>query len=373
MKNIKILNKYSNNIYIAMLAVAFIVGFPFFALADDYIYGGDTGDYYYGNDTSNYNYGGDMVDNYYGSDAGDYIYGGDTGDYVYGSDVSSYDYGGDIGNYIYGGDTVDSIYGGDAGDYVYGGDTENYVYGGDTGGYLYGGDTTDIYRTTITSGGYGGGYYGGGYGYGYGGYGGVYSGGYYGSYHPRTVNSGGYYGGNSYYYPTAYVQPTYYSAPIQPTYYAQTTVPNQVLSYTATNPNLASVYLSEVPYTGFEDYSRTIIFISVLLSWSALLAYIFLRRKIKSENKFANAYVVSADEKEIENNFVYPNLMSQANSDNSDINKVEEYARLNKVLLSSDASIKLVKLSRLGKTKANDFIKGVATGEWVAVGESQIG
>ena len=45
---------------------------------------------------------------------------------------------------------------------------------------------------------------------------------------------------------------------------------------------------------------------------------------------------------------------------------------MNKVLLSGDASAKIVKLSRLGQINASEYIRSVATGEWVAIGESQI-
>ena len=69
---------------------------------------------------------------------------------------------------------------------------------------------------------------------------------------------------------------------------------------------------------------------------------------------------------------ILSNFIDKVFSDKSDISKVEEYARANKVLLSSDASVKIVKLSRLGKINAAEYIKSVATGEWVAIGEKQI-
>ncbi|MFH1607418.1 MAG: hypothetical protein ABIC91_08780, partial [Nanoarchaeota archaeon] len=164
------------------------------------------------------------------------------------------------------------------------------------------------------------------------------------------VTSGSYTGGNHYVPPTS----TYY--------------PNQVLAYTDTNSNLDSVYLSDIPSTGFADYYGTLIFISILISWSAILAYIFLKRKIKSETMPAVAYI----NKTKINDSVNSNVANQIVSDNTDISKVEEYARMNKVLLSSDASIKLVKLFRLGKINVSDYIRSVATREWIAIGENQI-
>ena len=184
-----------------------------------------------------------------------------------------------------------------------------------------------------------------------------------------TLYSGNFYdGGNSsyntpqqtYYYPQA----TYYSQPTQ-------TMPNQVLAFTDTNPSLSSVYLSDIPNTGFSDYYGILLFISILVSWSAVLAYVFLKRKIKSQTVLVEVVINSDREK----NNLHPfdsGLVKQNYSDKSDINEVEQYARMNKVLLSSDASIKLVKLARLGKINASEYIKSIAKGEWTAIGESQI-
>ena len=180
-----------------------------------------------------------------------------------------------------------------------------------------------------------------------------------------TVTTGSFNGGsNPYYY---YTQPT-------PTYYTQpTTVPNQVLAYTDTNPNpgLDSVYLSDVPYTGLNDYLPIIGFISALLIWSSVLAYMFLKRKMEGEVVFAKANAKIADLKKV-SDVSTSTLMEKIEADNSDISKVEEYARLNKVLLSSDALAKIVRLSRLGRINASDYIRSVSTGEWVAIGENQI-
>ena len=144
------------------------------------------------------------------------------------------------------------------------------------------------------------------------------------------------------------------------------------MAYTDTNPSLSSVYLSDVPYTGLTDSLPVIIFISSIVLWSAILAYVFLKRKISSETVFANGYVKKNKTQNKTNDSKVSAFMNQNASDSSDISKVEEYARANKVLLSSDASVKIVKLSRLGKINAAEYIKSVATGEWVAIGEKQI-
>jgi len=58
--------------------------------------------------------------------------------------------------------------------------------------------------------------------------------------------------------------------------------------------------------------------------------------------------------------------------DNKALMDIEDYARMNKIILSSSATEKILKLSRLGKAKANEVIKSLSTGEWVAVGEEEI-
>lgn len=186
-----------------------------------------------------------------------------------------------------------------------------------------------------------------------------------------------------YYYqsnPTpSYVEPVnyyYYNQPVndvQPTYtYAQPTlVSNQVLAYTDTSPSLDSIYLSDIPSTGFDDYYGIIIFISMLVSWSAIISYIVLKRKIQSQMVLKEVCVDANKAIQTEKS-VSENLLNNITSDSSDINKVEEYARMNKVLLSSDASIKIVKLARNKQINASEYIRSVATGEWIAIGEALV-
>ncbi len=146
---------------------------------------------------------------------------------------------------------------------------------------------------------------------------------------------------------------------------------NQVLAFTDTNPDLQSVYLSDVPYTGAGDVARVTLFILALVLWSALMAYVFLKRKYNLDLQTVLASVVK---------FEIPNtdtkiqnaLSNQVTSDTSEISFIEEYARMKKVILSTDASIKLVKLQRLGTASAIAIIDKLATSEWTAVGENDL-
>ncbi len=148
-----------------------------------------------------------------------------------------------------------------------------------------------------------------------------------------------------------------------PTYTTPTTN-NQVLSYNDTNTNLSSVYLSSVPYTGFDDVTSSILFISILLLWSAMLAYMFLKNKSASEVLATeNVSSISANSEKVK---------TKISNEGNELKQIEDYARLNKVLLSSDASIKIFKLSKLGKINASETIKKMSGTDWTAVGENDL-
>lgn len=181
------------------------------------------------------------------------------------------------------------------------------------------------------------------------------------------VNSGGYnYYGSNYVLPANYyVQPVSNIGSVDSIGLTSEVVPNQVLAYTDTNPNVSSVYLSDVPNTGISDYSKTILFILGLILWSVLIAYLV----IKKTQTQISVEVVQTQSKAKQINPATINLLDKNNSDQSDIRKVEQYARMKKVLLSSDALTKIVKLSRLGRINTSEYIRNLSTGDWVAIGE----
>ena len=281
-------------------------------------------------------------------------------------------------NSVYGNSAdVNSVYGNSADvNSVYGNSADvNSVYGNSADINTTYGNSADVnttYGNTNTYSNYSGGYAYGGSGY----Y----------SYYPWTNYYG--YGTRTYGQPVKYGQTTtytfpqtqyvagtsYYGYPSSSYYYSEPTpAQNQVLSYTDTSPKLDSVYLSDVPYTGLADSLPLIIFISSLVLWSGILAYVFLKRKITSQSVFAKAYISESQiQNETPDNSVTSSLMDQIATDKADISKVEEYARMNKVLLSSDAVEKIVKLARFGKINASQCIKSFAKGEWLAIGEKDI-
>ena len=149
---------------------------------------------------------------------------------------------------------------------------------------------------------------------------------------------------------------------------------NQVLSYTQTTntvmPLAASVYLSDVPYTGAGDNVRIILFITTLMLWSLFISYYLLKRK----NNFTQEVVVAESKKEQSNDSfkVQNDFVQTIELDNKAITDIEDYARMNKILLSSSATEKILKLSRLGRINASDLIKSLSTGEWIAVSDDNI-
>ena len=155
------------------------------------------------------------------------------------------------------------------------------------------------------------------------------------------------------------------------TCYADVEDDNQVLSYVQTSnvmPLVSSVYLSDIPYTGAGDNIKIVLFATALALWSMLLAYYFLKKKINT-NETVPEIVNDSDSFsfEIKNTFE-----ERKEFENKAIQDIEDYARMNKVILSSSASEKILKLSILGKVKANEIIKGLSTGDWTAVSEEDI-
>ncbi|MFA5652206.1 MAG: hypothetical protein WC933_02475 [Candidatus Paceibacterota bacterium] len=155
---------------------------------------------------------------------------------------------------------------------------------------------------------------------------------------------------------SVYVAP---SAIINSTYYYPTQ--NQVLAYTDTNVNLDSVYLSDVPATGLEDIIKPILFALVLILWSAFLAFMFLKNKTDAE--------MLVPEKISKDTEVVKVKMSK---DEKDIKQIEDYARNYKVLLSSEASVSLLKLSKLEKINVSEIIQKMAEIDWIAIGEKDL-
>lgn len=306
----------------------------------------------------------------------------DTGSYdTTGYDTGSYDTTGyDTGSYDTAGYDTGSNYGG----------TETYGNGYEAGevSYTYPDGTTyysgsDYAPTYYTSGGYtvysggsnsGTSYYSYPYSYGSGStvvYSGSASGGTpsastsYTSYSPTTVYSGSASGGTS--SGTTYYYPTTGSTVSSGTYTADNSVPNQVLAYSDTkDPQLSSVYLSDVPYTGAGDVVRIISFVLSLILWSMFVTFMILRRRTKVAVAEAKTEIETPSEISNES------FISSLDSDSRDIALVESSARENRILLSTDAAAKLVKLERLGKAKFTDILKKASASEWTAIGEKDL-
>lgn len=136
-------------------------------------------------------------------------------------------------------------------------------------------------------------------------------------------------------------------------------IQNQVLAYTDTNPDLTAVYLSDVPYTGLEDIFKSILFISILLIWSGLLSYMFLKR-----NKIQEVYIKSEETSKKQDSFV--------SEDEAGLNQISEYAKMYKIILSSDALVKIFKLAKTRKINASEIIRQVSKGDWVSIGEKDL-
>jgi len=137
---------------------------------------------------------------------------------------------------------------------------------------------------------------------------------------------------------------------------------NQVLGYSATNPNLQSVYLSNVPYTGAGDVARVLGFISILVLWSAVLSYIFLKRR-EQEQLLTVTESAGVGEQ---------NVQSHVAANSNILESIETIARNNKVILSSEAVVKIAKLQQLENINPSELISKISKGEWMTCGEKDI-
>ena len=149
---------------------------------------------------------------------------------------------------------------------------------------------------------------------------------------------------------------------------------NQVLSYVQTTkvPLTASVLLSDVPYTGAGDLARIISFVFGVILWSLFIAYLIWRKKITKIQKVVVSGVEISEALKDNGTKKIEAFSKNIELEKQVIESVEDYARSNKVILSSDASVAIVKLAKLGKINASEFIRKMSQSDWVSVGEKDI-
>jgi hypothetical protein len=139
---------------------------------------------------------------------------------------------------------------------------------------------------------------------------------------------------------------------------------NQVLAYTQTNPYVASVYLSDVPYTGAGDTMKVVLFTMSLILWSTLIAYFLLKKKQAEE---IPAVVASENI-----------VVAEVHADTRAMSQIEDYARMNNIIISQGAVINLLKAKRLDNINVSETIRSIASsktnseGEWVTISESDL-
>ena len=206
-----------------------------------------------------------------------------------------------------------------------------------------------------------------------------------GNYYYSWSGTDGLYG-NGQYISKSYYAPGYKTATVTISSNGQSitrtcnTNVSQVLAYTQTNdlPTLTSVYLSEVPYTGIEDNFQLLAFLLGLIGFSALLAYLFIRRKTQevSFEQIAISSVATGDA--MTDKFVCDRIVS----DKQVFESVEDVAMNNKAIMSLGAIESIVKASRINclderemTQKAIDSCRkdrSLNGDEWCVIGEEDI-
>jgi len=149
----------------------------------------------------------------------------------------------------------------------------------------------------------------------------------------------------------------------------------QVLAYVS--PSLTSVYLSEIPYTGLSDLGKVWFFVMGLSLWSLGMAYFLQKRKNKLQTQKIPVIGEPSYKEEIK-----PTLISQNEVYSSAICAVEDCARENNAIISSEATISIAKNCLLHNGNIDLATKtiilsvreaqGTPAGEWIAIGEKDL-
>jgi len=210
----------------------------------------------------------------------------------------------------------------------------------------------------------------------------------YGSYGNYTYSWSGTDGlyGNGQYVSKSYNTPGYKTATV--TIYSNgqsitrtcSTNVSQVLAFAETNKlaTLSSVYLSEVPYTGIEDKFQLLAFLSGLIGFSALLAFLFIRRKTQ-EIPFEQVAIASiVTEDAMTDKFVCDRVYN----DKQAFENVEDIAINGKIIISTGAIEAVVKASRMQCIDEKELTQKVIDScrrektpdknEWCVIGEGDV-
>jgi hypothetical protein len=149
---------------------------------------------------------------------------------------------------------------------------------------------------------------------------------------------------------------------------------NQVLSYVQTSkvPLTASVLLSDIPYTGAGDLAKIISFVFGVILWSLFIAYLIWRKKSTKIQKVVVSGVEISEAPKDNGTKKIEVFSKNIELEKQVIESVEDYARSNRVILSSDASIAIVKLAKLGKINAPELIRKMSQSDWTSIGEKDI-
>ncbi len=196
----------------------------------------------------------------------------------------------------------------------------------------------------------------------------------YGSYYNPVYSVGRTY--PSYSHNPNFIYPSNPSYPSYPTYPSNPSNPNQVLGYNDT-PGLSSVYLSDVPYTGFNDAMEMILFIISLAYWSGGIAFVAIKKKIAAALitlpiTLPKIPAIQTVQAAIQNSSLYHSFSAEIANDVSDLQSIHEFARNNKILLSNSAAQKVLKMKRLNNLNEFELLSQFIGSDWTCIGDSEI-
>ena len=109
---------------------------------------------------------------------------------------------------------------------------------------------------------------------------------------------------------------------------------------------------------------KVVLFTLSLILWSTLISYFLLKKKDAQE---VPVFVASENV-----------IAAEVHADTRAMSQIEDYARMNNIIISQGAVINLLKAKRLNDINVSETIRNTASsktntqGEWVTIGEGDL-
>ncbi len=116
---------------------------------------------------------------------------------------------------------------------------------------------------------------------------------------------------------------------------------------------------------------KILLFTTLLGSWSGLIAFTILKKKIATIAAVTLKPLFVQQEQKILNN-LYSNFSAHVSDDVYDLQMISSFARTKNILLSDAAAKKLLKMKRLSNVNLEKAITGISSEHFQCIGENEL-